>query len=106
MEVIAYTYDADIHCESCMLKYARAVPYSEYEFGLTYSDEDITSSPGIIDVKEAVDLGIIRDSEGNPIHPIFDTDEWYANDIYEGNTHATLNCSDCFAELDTWEAYD
>jgi hypothetical protein len=105
MEIIAHTYDADIHCESCMLDYVRAVPYSEYVFG-DYTDDDIRyghNTQGIIDLSKAVELGIIRDSEGNPIHAMFDNDEWYANNLYEGKKTATLNCSDCGKELDTWE---
>ena len=37
MRVIAYSYDADHHCESCMLKYANAVDYDEWVWG----DEDL-----------------------------------------------------------------
>jgi hypothetical protein len=35
------------------------------------------------------------DSEGNEVGAVFDTDEWYANDIYEGNAKATLSCGTC-----------
>ncbi len=104
MNLIGYQYDADNHCEKCTLDYAREVPYSEYVFG-EYRDEDIAHSPGIIDLSEAIDLGVIHDSENNAIHPLFDTDEWYANDIYEGNESATLNCSDCGEEMDTWSQH-
>lgn len=69
MQVIAYAYDADHHCLDCTLD-------SFPGFNEGNSDE-------------------YRDSEGNEIHPLFDTDEWYANDIYEGNSKAVLSCGDC-----------
>lgn len=75
MRVIGYTYEADYHCTDC----------AEERF------------PGI-----SKDDGTkYEDSEGNEPHPIFDTDEWYANDIYEGKKEVvTFNCSDCGAEMD------
>lgn len=116
MRLIGYTYNADHHCESCTLAYARAVPYSEYVWNPPnsrkmgrYRDEDIQVSPnqpGIINLAKAIRLGVIRDSENNAIHPMFDTDEWYANDIYEGKKSATLNCGDCGTELATWVRED
>jgi len=53
---------------------------------------------GMWDVMKLVEHEIIRDSEDNPIHPIFSTDEWWepSEDMPQ-----TLNCSDCSAELDT-----
>lgn len=98
-EVIAYAYDADYHCEDCMLKYARAVPYSKYVFG-EYTNEDIyyyKNTPGIFNVMKAVELEIIRDSENNAIHPVFSTDEWW-EPSEEGRQ--VLFCSDCGDMLD------
>jgi hypothetical protein len=89
MKVICYTYDADHHCEECMVNmlWNRGQPY----MFLSYDDVIAWSEKA-------------KDSEGNPIHPMFDTEEWYANDIFEGNKSATLNCGDCGKELDTYEA--
>jgi len=86
-EVIAYAYDADIHCRECTIS-------------------NIAENYGIERMDVATDFDCYEDFEGNPIHAMFDTDEWYANDIYEGNKTATLNCSDCGKELDRWEADD
>ncbi len=101
MNITAYTYDADYHCESCMLTYARAVPYQNYDWQDDYySDEDIQyykNQPGITNVATAVELEIIKDSENNPIHPVFSTDEWFEPTI---NERQTLTCSDCGALLD------
>jgi hypothetical protein len=77
MTVIAYTYDADYHCIDCTKKYVR-------------NNEPPESVQAVLDGEEEY-----SDSEGNPIHPVFSTDEWYANDIYEGNAKATLSCSTC-----------
>lgn len=97
MRVIAYAYDADHHCEGCMLEYASKVPFPEYDWQGKYNDNDIMHD-GQIDYLKAVELQIIRDSEGNPIHPVFDIDEWYA--IGQGNQ--SLVCSDCSGMLDSY----
>lgn len=77
MRVIGYSYDADVHCVSCTLRYARNEEYQDYFWG-EFTDEDISvkNSHGIIDVSKAIELEIIRDSEGNAIHPMFDYEEW------------------------------
>lgn len=87
-KVIGYTYDADYHCINCTTAYikggtqSRTPPHpKQVERWLDGTDE-------------------FPDSENNPIHPIFDTDEWYANDIHEGRSHATLNCGTCGDEID------
>jgi len=82
-----------------MLAYARAVPYDEYDWQNEYTDEDIQyykNQPGITNVATAVELEIIKDSENNPIRPVFSTDEWYEPSIEEVQT---LCCSDCGALL-------
>ena len=68
--IIAYTYDADVHCPDCAdAAYAagwlvRSGRHGEYDgHGLPMS---------------------LIDSEGNPVHPVFSTDE-----------HEFTNCSDC-----------
>lgn len=93
MRVIGYTYDADHHCFDCTFKYVRQGALSEL-------DEMVREFLRVGGVFEFTP----RDSENNEIHPIFDTDEWYANDIYEGNKVATLNCSGCGEEMDRWES--
>jgi hypothetical protein len=75
MNIIAYTYNADIHCPDCTHNDAacgllKRVPPLQLE----------TDEHGI-----ALDL---EDSEGNPVHPVFSTDEI---DL----TH----CGDCHQEL-------
>lgn len=88
--IVAYTYDADVHCPDCTRarfshfpvegprldrlrdEHGIATPDSEYEmkFGLAPG----TSGP--------------TDREDNPIHPVFDTDE-----------HEFTHCGDCRAEI-------
>jgi hypothetical protein len=98
MTVIAYSYDADYHCEKCMLDYAHRVPYNDYVWG-EYTDEDIASNmPGIMRLDKAVELEIIRDGENNPIHPVFSTDEWWEPSI---PGLQILACSDCATVLDS-----
>jgi hypothetical protein len=80
MQVIGYTYEADYHCIECATK--------AFGYKLTHPER----------------VGKAIDSEGNEVHPVFDTDEWYANAIYEGETHDTLNCGDCFALMYEWHS--
>ena len=68
--IIAYTYAADVHCPACAdAAYAagwlvRSGRHGEYdEHGLPMS---------------------LIDSEGNPVHPVFSTDE-----------HDFTSCNDC-----------
>ena len=72
--IIAYTYDADVHCPTCAdAAYAagrlvRSGRHGEYdEHGLPMS---------------------LIDPEGNPVRPVFSTDE-----------HDFTSCSDCGAPL-------
>jgi hypothetical protein len=74
--VVGYSFNADTYCEDCTMDYARSVPYSEYDFQ-EYGDEDITSehNPGIFNMTKAIELEVIKDDEGNSIHPIFSIDD-------------------------------
>ena len=72
--IIAYTYDADVHCPACAdAAYAagwlvRSGRHGEYdEHGLPMS---------------------LIDREGNPVRPVFSTDE-----------HDFTSCGDCGAPL-------
>lgn len=79
MKLIGYTYDADYHCVACTTR----------QFGAKLDHPQL--------------VGKALDSEGNEVHPLFDTDEWWANDTFEGNSFATLNCSECGYEMSTYK---
>lgn len=75
MRIIAYTYDADTHCVSCAKITAfRLAPES--------LNEDIQYDEHGIAVQSV-------DSEGNPVHPVFSTDEQLE----------PLFCGDCWEEI-------
>lgn len=73
--IIAYTYDADVHCPDCanhhavigMLERQPPLQLNTDEHGLAYD---------------------LVDREGNHVHPVFSTDE-----------HGFTHCGDCGAEL-------
>jgi hypothetical protein len=90
--VVGYSFNEGTFCEGCTMDYAREVPYSEYDFQ-EYGDEDITSdhNPGMFNMVKAIELEVIKDSENNPIHPIFSTDE--AGDSPD-------NCASCGELID------
>jgi hypothetical protein len=91
IKIIGYTYDADYHCELCMLNYARNVPYHEWVWPPDADESKYTNPPGIWMLDLLVEDEIIRDIENNPIHPIFNTDEWLDE---------ARHCADCGAQLD------
>jgi hypothetical protein len=76
MDVIGYTYDADVHCIDCT-QLAADVGILKREPPLVMK----TDENGI-----AQDL---VDSEGNPVHPIF------------GDAEQTEVCGDCGEELNS-----
>jgi hypothetical protein len=78
MKVIAYTYEADIHCIDCTRK--------RYESG---------GFNGIYDS---------LDNEGNLIHPLFDTDEWQELDesFIAENPIQYLACGDCHEVIEEY----
>lgn len=84
MEVVGYTYDADQHCVECTEKYVKEIPIHTYRED-KWHNHDMTW-------KELVEEEVVTDSEGNPIHPIFDTDE--AGDSPD-------HCGDCGEYINT-----
>jgi hypothetical protein len=80
MEVVGYTYDAAEHCPDCTRKYIL---------------DNYPKTAPIIGSLMAGDIELsdenIEDSEGNQLHPIFDTDE--AGD-------SPSHCDDCGAFID------
>ena len=74
MRIIAYTYDAAMHCPACTLRnfhtgrLALAYPCANDEHGVPYD---------------------LLDREGNPVRPVFTTDE-----------HDFTHCCDCGEGLD------
>lgn len=74
MKVIAYTYEADVHCPACTKARAPSLRLDHthpYAIGTQMLDE------------HGIDYDLV-DCEGNLIHPVFDTDE-----------HEFTACSDC-----------
>lgn len=76
MKIIAYTYEADVHCISC----ARERFKDEPKAGLSNDDFD-----------ENWLSYTQEDREGNPIHPVFDIDE-NIDGVFD-------HCGDCGEEL-------
>ncbi len=71
--IIAYTYDADIHCPACAYRL----------FG---PGRESVPAPGLTD-EHGIPYRTL-DREGNAVHPVFSTDELY-------DTH----CGDCRQQL-------
>ena len=70
MRVIAYTYEADVHCPACTKERFPADSFSDY-----LPDEHDVGTQAV-------------DREYNPIHPVFDIDE-----------HGFTHCGTCGEEL-------
>jgi hypothetical protein len=73
MKIIAYTYEAGVHCPDCTRARFKDQPLD----GLSNDDLD----------QHWLRYGL-TDREGNPIHPVFTTDE-----------HDFTHCGDCGTEL-------
>jgi len=95
MGIIAYAYEADTHCIACTVK-----RYEADGFNNQYGEKMLRSMGGAVDEHD-VNL-FAHDYEGNPIHPMFSTDEW--QELDEGylaeNPTQYLTCSDCWAHGD------
>lgn len=85
MKIIAYTYEADAHCAQCAINRFGVNELQDitrnYGYGSTHRFSD--------GIEEQLDEHLIpietRDNEGNPVHPIFSTDEQLE----------PLHCGDC-----------
>ncbi len=78
MRVIAYAYEADVHCPACTAKAAQRMKLDHshpYAMGESCGDDN------------GIEYDLV-DSEGNLIHPVFDIDE-----------NNFKHCSDCSDEL-------
>lgn len=84
IRIIAYAYEADIHCPSC----ARA------RFGVNPDSDSYTPSESD---SNYIPFNV-KDNEGNTIHPVFSTDETPA-DIKPENGGYDLCCGDCFVMI-------
>lgn len=67
MKIVAYCYDADMHCLCCTIAAHGG------------DDENIRGN-----------LSIAIDREGNPICPVFDTDEEPEGGLFCGDCHAQI----------------
>lgn len=81
MNVVGYQYDASVHCPDCTREYVSKIVVEQQGLSENLVDEILNG-----------EYHGFTDSEGNPIHPIFDTDE-------SGDTPES--CDDCHAYIDT-----
>jgi len=78
MKIIAYTYAADVHCPACTRKATGNMKVDhEHLHGVGFSALD----------SFGIEYDTV-DSEGNLLHPVFDTDE-----------HEFTHCGDCHSEI-------
>lgn len=99
MRIIAYTYDADVHCPHC----AKAFAEKQFRRGelagiklapYTLPDHPMPGISSLNEVTPRDTNGVpcsFHDREGNEAHPVFDIDE----DPDGSFTH----CGDCHEEL-------
>ena len=80
MRITAYNYNADVHCPECTREAYRADTTLRHPVTRELYDTGSADENG-------VGLGAI-DREGNPVHPVFTTDE-----------HDFTHCGDCHEEL-------
>ena len=95
MNILAYTYEAAVHCTACT-----QVRFSD---GSTHGSESDVATLG-----PATDSNGIwyeqADSEGNLIHALFSYDEWqeYDEAFLAENPTQYLACGDCHEVIDEY----
>lgn len=94
MRVLAYTYEADVHCIACTQKrFApadRRYVVKNDGYGYTWRHKSYRGAPDteLTPLDENFVSLYASDNEGNKIHPVFSTDE-----------HDFTHCGDCGAAL-------
>lgn len=81
MRITAYTYEADVHCPECARE--------RFRVGMTVACKH--AEDDLLDLDAGDENGVATnavDSEGNPVHPVFDISE-----------HDFTHCGDCHEEL-------
>ena len=82
MRITAYTYEADVHCPACaQARHFRCGFKLDWPAHCELAKHGRTTDENQIPYK-------VLDNEGNPIHPVFATDE-----------HDFTHCGDCHQEL-------
>ena len=95
MRIIAYTYEADVHCIDCTVEkyhYSKQ-PWIDWRFEIPHPASDTNG----------IHVGQ-QDSEGNLVHPLFSTDEWQELDpsFLGENPTQYLACGDCHEIIETY----
>lgn len=89
--IIAYTYDADVHCVSCTKRRFAPKDKRHCEPAAYGFNQRVRGSFNRIE-RTPLDEHYVpvyaADSEGNQVHPVFSTDE-----------HEFTHCGDCHAPL-------
>jgi hypothetical protein len=82
MRVVAYSYEADVHCPACtQARHYRGGFAMDWHVHIALAQEKCTVDEHQVPYKAI-------DNEGNPIHPVFSTDE-----------HDFTHCGDCNESL-------
>ena len=94
MRVIAYTYEADVHCIDCTRKRFQRSLCIHYIQGKPCTN--CRDSNGLLYEQ--------KDNERNLVHPLFSTDEWQELDesYLAENPTQYLACGDCHEIIETY----
>ena len=93
---MAYTYEADYHCIPCTAKKFAYFHTGDVRFSNANDKSVQVDWNGI--------YGDQQDSEGNFVHPVFNTDEWQELDegFIEENPTQYMACGDCHEVIDSY----
>ena len=96
MRIIAYTYEADYHCEDCTRK-----RYQLGKFDKATPDYPYYNGDGVDEHGVGYDS---LDSEGNYVHPLSSIDEWQELDdsFLADNPTQYLACGDCHKVIEEY----
>jgi len=98
MKIIAYAYEADVHCIDCTAIWAESESLRSGGNGAVRISEH-----NLIEYRVAYFNGLVSDIAGAP-NPLFSTDEWQELDesFLEENPTQYLACGDCGTIIDSY----
>jgi hypothetical protein len=87
-----FAFNAEHNCIDCTIGFVKNYTKKDYIFTSTVpEDYDWSAGERRTTLLQLIEDGVLRDGEGNRIHPLFDTDE----------TDYPAHCSNCGTYLDT-----
>jgi hypothetical protein len=102
MKIIAYTYEANYHCIDCTKERFNHDTLNCYCPDQLNDANGVPTNPNRY--RGSYGVAQLIDNEGNPVHPLFDYDEWpeFDESFLAENPTQYLACGDCHTVIDEY----